>query len=193
LGLAAPLGAYLLLRCGPALLWFGGGALFGLYAYTGPPLQLKYRSAGEAVIFVVFGPLLVTGAAYAQLGRWDWGALLLSLPVGLLTTAVLLGNNIRDLEEDDEAQIRTLAHGLGPRLARTLYAGAVLAPPVAVAALVAAGQLGPGALLCVVSLVPGYRLVRRSRGAVRMPDVDARTARVATLFLLTLLVGLTLS
>lgn len=165
----------------------------GLYAYTGPPFRFKYKAMGEVLIFLVFGPFLVTGAAYVQAGRWDWLALLLSVPVGILTTAVLLGNNIRDLDEDDAAGIETLVHKLGPRAARPVYAACVLLPPLCVAGLVAAGMVGVAGLLCLFSIVPAYRLVRQVYGSGRIPDMDARTARCATLFLLTLWLGVTIA
>jgi 1,4-dihydroxy-2-naphthoate octaprenyltransferase len=191
--LAAPAMGYLLAECGPGLLWFGGGALVGLYAYTGPPLRLKYKALGEPLILLVFGPLLVTGAAYAQAGRWDWTALLLSIPVGVLTTGVLLSNNIRDLEEDEAAGIQTLARRLGPRAARFAYTCCVLIPALVVAGLVVAGMLSVAALLCLVALVPASRLVRQAHGMARVPDMDARTARCAALFLVMLWLGMTIA
>jgi 1,4-dihydroxy-2-naphthoate octaprenyltransferase len=191
--LAAPAAGYLLARCGPGLLWFGGAALAGLYAYTGPPLRLKYRALGEPLIFLVFGPLLVTGAAYAQAGRWSWTALLLSVPVGMLTTGVLLGNNIRDLDEDCAAGVKTLACKLGLKAARLVYAFCVLAPALAVAGLVAAGVLGTAALLCLVALVPGWCLVRQALRTARTPQIDARTAQCAALFLVMLWLGMAIA
>ncbi len=91
--LAVPSVAYLTAKCGPAVLWFVGAALLALYAYTGPPFRIKYRALGEPLIFLVLGPLLVTGAAYAQAGRLDWAVLALSVPIGMVTTAVLVVYN----------------------------------------------------------------------------------------------------
>lgn len=191
--LAVPAAAYLLWQCGPALLWFGGAAVLMLYAYTGAPFRLKYRALGEPVIFAVFGPLLLVGAAYAQTGRWEWGALFLSVPVGLATTAVVLGNNIRDVEEDGEGCVRTLVHRMGGRAARLIYALLVLAPPAMVAALVAAGVLRFGALAALVAYVPAALVLRRALGNQRLPDIDARTAQYVTVFLATLWLGMTLA
>jgi 1,4-dihydroxy-2-naphthoate octaprenyltransferase len=149
--LGVPLAVYLIWTSGPGLLWFGLAAALALYVYTGPPFRLKYRALGEVLIFLVFGPLLTVGAAYAQTGGFEWLALILSVPVGVVTTAVLLGNNIRDMEEDKAAGIRTLAHSMGARAARTAYALGVLVPPLAVACLVAAGVLRVSALVCLIS------------------------------------------
>ena len=191
--LTLPVAAYLIWRSGPALLWFGGAGMFALYAYTGPPLRLKYRSLGEPLIFLVFGPLLVTGAAYAQTRCWDWTVLWLSLPVGVPVTAVLLSNNIRDIDEDEAAGVQTLAHRLGPNAARIVYASCLLAAPLSVAGLVVAGTLRAGALLCLLSILPAWFLVRKVFSVDRMPDVDARTAQYATLFLLILLLSITIA
>jgi 1,4-dihydroxy-2-naphthoate octaprenyltransferase len=191
--LTLPVAAYLIWRCGPALLWFGGLAVLALYAYTGPPLRLKYHSLGEPLIFVVFGPLLVTGAAYAQTRSWDWAVLWLSLPVGVPVTAVLFSNNIRDIDEDGAAGIQTLAHRMGPSAARIVYASCLLAAPLSVAGLVAVGTLHGGALLCLLSVLPAAFLVRKVFSVGRVPDVDARTAQYSTVFLLTLLLGITIT
>ena len=188
--LAAPVVAYLVLSCGPGIVWAGAAALFCLYAYTGPPFRLKYRALGEPVIFLVFGPCLVIGAAQAQAGGWSWPAALLSLPVGTLTTAVLVGNNVRDADEDAGAGVSTIAHRLGLRGAKLVYALCVLVPPLAVGGLVAAGALGVGGLLSLAALLPGVRLVSRVLRTGRVADVDVRTARVATLFFVALVVGM---
>ncbi len=188
--LAAPLAAYLLWRCGPGLLWFGVPALLAVYAYTGPPLNLKYRALGELLIFVVLGPVLMAGAAYAQVGHCPASVLLLSVPVGLVTTGVLLGNNMRDGDEDAAAGIRTLAHMLGLRGVKAAYALSLLAPPLMVGGMTAASLVPPGALAWSVSLLPAYLVLRRALKAHRVPDIDARTARFALVFMLALGVGM---
>lgn len=190
--LGLPVGAFLVWRCGPNTLWFAGAAVLGLYAYTGPPFNLKYRALGEAVIFVVFGPLLMAGAAYTQVGRCPALVLLLSVPVGLVTTGVLLGNNMRDADEDEAAGIRTLGLMLGTTGTRIVYVLSLLVPPIVVAALVATGMAPAGALACFVSLVPACLLIRRTLKVERVPDLDARTARFALIFMTALGAGMVL-
>ena len=183
LALAAVAAGFLLTRCDRGILWFGLGAVVGLYAYTGPPLKLKYRALGEPLIFIVFGPLLVVGAAYAQTGRVEWAVAVLSVPIGLATTAVLVGNNVRDQEEDGDAGIVTLMHRVGHRAVRTLYVVLVVGAAVGIGAIGFAG-LGPLALgAAPVLLVALWKPLRAIARHERLPDIDARTAQFETLLL----------
>lgn len=186
-----PIAGYLLWKCGPGLLWFGVAALAALYAYTGPPFALKYRAMGEPVIFFVFGPLLMLGAAYAQTARWEWSALIASIPVGLATTAILVGNNLRDTEEDATAGITTLTSLAGQRLARTVYVTLVVASTLVVSIMGIFG-LGPRSFIMapflLVLIYGSLSCVWRGK---RIPDIDVQTARFETVllvFLITLLV-----
>lgn len=192
LALAACAGVYLVWRCGPGLLWFAAGALAGLYAYTGPPLELKYRSLGEPVIFLVFGPLLMAGAAYVQTLELEISALVLSIPIGLGTTAILVGNNLRDREEDADAGIVTLVRAIGTRGARAVYVGCI-AGCVAGVGLVGVVGWGPRVLTLApaFALLLGKALARVSRGE-RVADIDVQTARFETVLLVFVLVTLIL-
>lgn len=180
--------AYLTWKCGPVVLVFGSVAVFALYAYTGPPIRLKYHALGEPLIFLVFGPLLFVGAAYAQTGRWELPALLLSIPVGFTTTAILVGNNIRDDEEDRDAEIVTLTQVVGARAARLLYVLLIVGSVLGLAILGVVG-LGPRALSgapLLLILIWGP-LVHVYRGG-RLPNIDFRTARFESALLIFLLV-----
>ena len=188
--LALPVGLYLIWHCGLGILWFAGAAGFGLYCYTGPPLKLKYRALGELLIFLVFGPLLMLGASFAQTGSLHWKVLLLSIPVGLATTAILAANNIRDHEEDQVAGIRTLAQIAGGRGLRWLYVLLVLGCVLGLAIL-AIFEIGPDMLvftpLLLVLLAKPLSCVWQSK---RLADIDARTARFESVLLVFLLVSL---
>ena len=190
--LAAPVIVYLMHRCGPGLLWFGGAAVFAVYAYTGPPFQFKYRALGELLIFLVFGPLLMLGAAYAQTRRFEWPVLLFAVPVGFVTTAILVGNNLRDHQEDRAAGVVTLAHIAGERVARLFYVTLVAASMLCLSTLgvvgVAPRVLAFSPLLLLLLLDP---LVNVWRGK-RIPDIDMRTARFETALLLFMLAVLTI-
>ena len=188
--LALPVGGYLIARCGLSLLWFAVAAGFGLYCYTGPPLKLKYRALGEPLIFLVFGPLLMLGAGFAQTGSLQWNVLLLSIPVGLATTAILTANNIRDHEEDQVAGILTLAQVVGDWALRSLYI-LLVAGCVFGLAVLAILKVGPGILVfapaLLILLAKPLIYVWQSK---RLADIDARTARFESVLLLFLLVSL---
>lgn len=187
--LVLPIGAYLLWRCGFGLLWFATIAGVGLYFYTGPPLKLKYRALGEPLIFLVFGPALMLGAAYAQTGAFETTALLLSIPVGLATTAILTANNLRDHDEDRTGGIVTLAQVLGVRALSWLYVLLVIGSVLGLLALGIA-KVGPIWLIfapaLLLFLVKPLSCVWRRQ---RLADIDARTARFETILLIFLLLS----
>jgi 1,4-dihydroxy-2-naphthoate octaprenyltransferase len=76
---------------------------------------------GELFVFLFFGLVAVNGSYYVQLEELDWLPFLLSIPVGLLSTAILVVNNVRDIDTDRRAGKRTLAVRLGRERARRLY------------------------------------------------------------------------
>ncbi|HQB47083.1 MAG TPA: prenyltransferase, partial [Polyangiaceae bacterium] len=91
------------------------------YAYTAGP-GYKYKALGDLGVFALMGPLLVVFSLYALTGVTEASVLLralaASVPLGLLVTAILAANNVRDFHDDAEAGIRTLAHVMGIRWAR---------------------------------------------------------------------------
>ena len=91
--------------------------------YTGGPRPYGYEGLGEVFVFLFFGVVAVAGSYFAQLERLAWEAFVLAVPVGLLAAAILVVNNIRDLETDRRAGKRTLAVRLGRERARALFAG----------------------------------------------------------------------
>jgi len=178
---------YLIHVCGGSLVWFGLIGIAGLYAYTGPPFKLKNNALGELTMFVVFGPALGLGAAYAQTGRLEPMALWVSLVPGLATAATLSGNNFRDREEDGRAGIRTIALFYDGWVAQVVYFALSIAAalvPFALAALGLAPQILLGAPLLLLLLARPYRNMWRGK---RQPDVDAATVRFEAALLLAML------
>ena len=188
--LAGGLGAYVVCVAGPAILWFALAGAVALYAYTGPPLALKYRAMGEALIFVTFGPLLLLGAAFAQTGRVEWPAFLASIPVGLATTAILVGNNVRDMEEDAVAGITTLNRILGHNALRVVYIALVCLSALSLSGMAIVGAMPRVLIAAPVLLVLATKPLSAVAHDRRMPDVDARTAQFETVLLLAMLVSL---
>ena len=132
--LAVVVGGYLVYRGGWPVLLIGVAAILAMLAYTGGPLPLGYHGLGEVAVFIFFGLIGVAGSYYVQALALPADALLLSLPVGALIVAILVVNNLRDIETDARAGKRTLAVRLGARASvieyASLIAGAYLLLPV---------------------------------------------------------------
>ena len=183
--LAACIAALLCWRCGMGIAWFGLAGAAGAYFYTGLPFKLKYRRMGEVVIFLVFGPLLLVGAAWAQTRELALclPAFLASIPIGLATTAVLVGNNFRDHEEDASAGIRTLGGLAGGRVAQAVYIALVIAAPLGLAGIGACGAGPRGLLAAPLALLLMVKPLRATWTGRRVPDIDVQTARFETALL----------
>src|SRR5436309_7705145 len=125
-GVAVLVGSYLVAVAGWELLVVGGASILAGVLYTGGPRPYGYEGLGELFVFLFFGLVAVTGSYFVQTKDLTWEAFALAVPVGLLATAILVVNNVRDLETDRRAGKRTLAVKLGPMRARRLYAALVL-------------------------------------------------------------------
>src|SRR6476661_1388075 len=133
-GLAVLCGAYLVYVAGPALLAIGAASILAGILYTGGPRPYGYEGLGEVFVFLFFGIVAVTGSYFVQVQELPWEAFVCAVPVGLLASAILVVNNVRDLETDRRAGKRTLAVRLGRERTRALYtamvAGAFIAAPL---------------------------------------------------------------
>jgi len=120
-GLAALCGLYLAFLRGWIVIAIGLAAILSAIAYTGGPFPLAYYGLGEVFVFIFFGLTAVVGTYFVQAGVVSIAAWWMSLPVGLIITAILVVNNLRDLENDDKAGKHTLAVRLGERGTRMEY------------------------------------------------------------------------
>jgi 1,4-dihydroxy-2-naphthoate octaprenyltransferase len=122
-GLAGLIGLYLAWVAGPVILLVGAVSIAAGALYTGGPRPYGYAGLGEVFVFVFFGLVAVNGSYYVQLEALDWGAFGLSVAVGFLSTAILVVNNIRDIESDRRAGKNTLAVRIGREKTRAVYWG----------------------------------------------------------------------
>jgi 1,4-dihydroxy-2-naphthoate octaprenyltransferase len=114
-GLAAMLGIYLAIVAGWPVIVLGLLCIAAAIAYTGGPFPLGYNGLGDLFVFLFFGIAATCGTYFVQAGRVSAGALWTAVPMGLLITAILVVNNLRDIETDRAAGKRTLAVRLGAR------------------------------------------------------------------------------
>ena len=120
-GLAAVFGLALAAAVGWELVLVGLLSFAAGWLYTGGPKPNGYLGLGEVFVFVFFGLVATVGSFYVQTGEVTALAVGAAIPVGLLATALLVINNLRDIPTDAEAGKRTLAVRLGDRTTRIVY------------------------------------------------------------------------
>jgi 1,4-dihydroxy-2-naphthoate polyprenyltransferase len=171
----------------------GAAAIVAAWYYTGGRNPYGYQGLGEVSVFVFFGVVAVVGTAFVQTEQVTWLALVASVPVGLLASALLVVNNLRDIPTDAVAGKRTLAVRLGDRRTRMLYVALVVAA-LALGVLVAVTWT-EWALLSLLALVPAVPPVGQVvQGATGPALVTAlrETGRTQLAFGLLLALGLAL-
>jgi 1,4-dihydroxy-2-naphthoate polyprenyltransferase len=191
---AAVVGLALALVVDVRLLLVGVAAIAAGALYTGGPRPYGYSGFGELAVLVFFGLVATAGSTYVQIERVPAPAWWSAIAVGLLACAILLTNNIRDVDGDRAAGKRTLAVRLGVPRARALYAGCV-ADAFAIV-LVVALIVGPWVLLALLALPLAARPVRLVLTRPDPPSLVAAlvaTARLELVFSLLLAAGLVLS
>jgi 1,4-dihydroxy-2-naphthoate octaprenyltransferase len=179
--LAAAGGSYLAVIAGWPVLVIGAACLLAAVGYTGGPFPYGYRALGETAVFVFFGLGGTVGSRFVHDGTAPAAAWLLAIPVGMLVTAILVANNVRDLDTDRAAGKRTLAVLLGRQGGRHLFAGlvwgafAVLAVEAATARVPRFAALG---LLAAPLAIPVVRAVYRETAGPVLIRVLQATARL---------------
>ncbi len=191
--LAFFVGLYLVSISGWPLLIVGLVSILAGFLYTGGPRPYGYEGLGEVFVFVFFGLVSVAGTFYVQTVTIEWEAIALAVPVGLLSAAILMVNNVRDMDTDKKAGKRTLAVRLGRDRTRLMYASTVLvAFPLAFIPWLA-GSLGPGLLLVLLALPLTVKPIKTVRSAVDGPALNeclAETAKLEIAFCALLSVGI---
>ena len=179
--LAFFVGLYLVSISGWPLLVVGLVSILAGFLYTGGPRPYGYEGLGEVFVFVFFGLVSVAGTFYVQTVTVAWEAIVLAVPVGLLSAAILMVNNVRDMDTDRKAGKRTLAVRLGRERTRLMYAVTLLvAFPLAFIPWLT-GSLGPGLLLVLVALPLTVKPIKTVRTAVDGPALNACLADTAKL------------
>ena len=181
LAAAFAIGIYLTAVAGPAIVIIGLLSMASAVAYTGGPYPLGYNGLGDVFVLGFFGFVAVGGTAFVQLGRVPAEALIAALPVGALATAILVVNNIRDVDTDVKAGKRTLAVRFGRGFAVAEYAFLLVVSFTAPVVLLSRGfdalMLLPLATLPLAVFL--FDRVRTERGTV----LNTRLAMTAALLL----------
>ncbi|MBS1871522.1 MAG: 1,4-dihydroxy-2-naphthoate polyprenyltransferase [Actinobacteria bacterium] len=195
-GLAILCGVYLIAVAGWQLLLVGAASIVAGVLYTGGPRPYGYEGLGELFVFLFFGIVAVAGSYFVQTERLVWEAFALAVPVGLLASAVLVVNNVRDLETDRRAGKRTLAVRLGRERTRTLYATMVYGAFALTPITWLLGSLQAWLLLPWLALplaAPVVRIVRNRTDGPSLNEALARSGQLELLFCVLLSAGILLS
>jgi len=192
--LAALMGLYLVFVGGWPILLLGVLSILSGWAYTGGPLPIAYAPLGELFVVAFFGVGAVCGTYWLCAADLGSAALEAGLALGLLTGAVLLVNNRRDVEADARVGRRTLAIVAGPHVTIWIYAGLMLLPfallPLIGHAL-PRGHVWPALAALPLALVLIYRFMHEPPGR-GLNRILVQTVHMQFLFGLLLGLGLVL-
>ena len=169
----------------------GAICIAAAWFYTGGKNPYGYAGLGEVAVFVFFGLVAVCGTTYIQAGFVDLATFSASVAIGSMACAILVANNLRDLDGDTAVGKRTLATKLGDADTRRLFLGLAMLSALALLGVAAATNwwalLG---LLCLITLVPATRTVLRGAAGRELIAVLGRTGMAELLAAGGLFIGL---
>lgn len=193
--LASLVGLYLVLVGGWPILAVGVASLVSALAYTGGPFPIGYHGLGDLFVFLFFGLAAVCGVYYVQALTLTPAIVLAAVPVGTLTVAILVINNLRDMETDRQTGKRTLAVIIGTRGTRLEYVLLLTVAYAIPAVLLISGWASAWVLLPWLTVPLALRLVRTVYGTSEGPALNkalAGTANLDLAYSLLLALGLVL-
>jgi 1,4-dihydroxy-2-naphthoate octaprenyltransferase len=172
------------------LILVGAAAVAAGWFYTGGSHPYGYRGFGEIAVFTFFGVAAVAGTAYVQLVRFTWLELIAAIPAGLLSCALLMINNLRDIDSDAEVGKRTLAVMLGDARSRTVYVASLLVPFAVALAMTPARPLAALTVIALPLAVGPIKAVRSGASGRALITALGQTGRLQLVFGAALTVGL---
>ena len=195
-GVAALLGLYIASATSWHLIWIGVLSMLVGYLYTGGPIPIAYTPFGELVAGLFMGYVIIGISGYIQIGQVTTELLLVSFPMALLIGAILLANNIRDLDNDKINGRKTIACLVGHRRAVLVLAGFFMIALLGLIVAVVLYDVTPWVLLALLTVPMMVQAVKKfwekAEPAALMPAM-AMTAKVNTLFGTWMVIGLIVS
>lgn len=173
MGIAAVMGLIVMYLRGPMILgWVAACLVIGV-SYSGGPLKLGFRGLGEMVIFIMFGPLMMTGVYYAITDTLDWKITWLSIAVGMLVANIVYSHSVLDAIPDQKMGKKTMAHLMGSGKGQILLSALLnTVPYIMVVIAVVLGQLHPAFLAVLLVLPMSLWLVGSLNDHVTGKDVE---------------------
>ncbi len=178
---------------GFSLLWLIlSGAFLGFF-YTTPPFILKYRALGDISVFLAFGPLMSLGGYFVQTGYYSYKPFVYAIPIAMLVDAILHANNTRDIENDLNCKVKTVAATLGQEKSIYMYKILVYGAYLSVLIMAVFKVLTPFTLLIFLSLPIAIDNIKKMSYKDTPIDGDAITAKLHSIFSLLFISGLGIS
>jgi len=180
--IAALAGLILSARTEWYLLIIGALAIIAAWTYTGGPKPYGYQALGEVSVFIFFGLVATLGTYFVQVGSISWPVILAAISMGLLATAILNVNNLRDLERDERSGKRTLAVRLGAARTRTLYRLTIFLPLLLSLVLISQSRYFLISVIVLPQLLRASRLVNTNA----LIELLGKTGQIQILYSLAL-------
>jgi len=193
--MASLLGLYLAWLGGWLIIIIGIAAIISAIAYTGGPFPIGYHGLGDLFVFLFFGLASVAGTYYIQAGFVSTAAWWMTVPPGLIITAILVVNNLRDLESDRKAGKHTMAVRLGEQGTKIHYLACIVVAYSVLIPVAWIGMIPWSSLLAWLSLpfaIQAVRVVLTQKGRP-LNGALAKTGQTALVFSLLFWLGLLIS
>ena len=179
--LAVLIGFYLMTRGGWPVVLLGTASILAALGYSGGPFPLASHGLGDLFVFIFFGLVAVCGTYYVQTLQLTWRVITMAALVGLLITAILVINNLRDIHTDQKAGKTTLAVMLGERGSKIEYTVLLALAYFALPLLWITGQVSLRVLIPFFSLPWAVSLIRAAWQSAVSPALNILLAKTAAL------------
>jgi 1,4-dihydroxy-2-naphthoate octaprenyltransferase len=176
------IGAPIALERGVWFLLAGVGGALGAYFYTNARFSFKYVALGDLLVFLLMGPALVVMGVWALTGNATAETVYHAVPMALLVTAILHGNNLRNIESDAAAGIRTVATLLGEGRSRFFLDLLLFLPFLLLPVLILTGTAPATVLIALLALLRALTLSRTVHRGEALMLLPMQTAQLHLLF-----------
>ena len=153
-------------------------SVLAAWGYTGGKKPYGYLGFGEFSVFIFFGLVATIGSYYVQTQQINWQIVLLSIPIGSLSCAILVINNLRDRPLDEMAGKRTLAVKLGDQKTRFFYAFLLLITQLSLLLAIGINRQIAVVMICLPLAYKALMQVLRGAKEEELISVLGKTARV---------------
>lgn len=182
IGIASIAGLLLAARSSWLLLAFGALSIVAAWTYTGGPKPYGYYALGEVSVFIFFGLVATLGTYFAHVGSISFEVLLASFAMGSLACAILVLNNLRDLEKDKNSGKITLSVKIGDAQTRKLFQGLIFAPLLFVLALIPTSLYFLLALVALPQVLKVSSSIRSGATGKALIELLERTGKIQIIY-----------